>query len=95
MPDFQISVILFILLNLTNKIIIQGVPVVAEEMNLTRIHKNVGSIPCLTQRVQDLVLPVSCGIGQRHGSDPLLLWLWCRPAATAQIQLLAWELHML
>ena len=24
-------------------------------------------------------------------SDPALLWLWCRPAATAPIRLLAWE----
>jgi len=34
---------------------------------------------------------VSCGIGHRRGSDPALLWLWYRPAATAPIQLLAWE----
>ena len=34
---------------------------------------------------------VSCGVGRRHGLDPALLWLWCRPAATAPIQLLAWE----
>ena len=27
----------------------------------------------------------------RHGSDLALLRLWCRPAATAPIQLLAWE----
>ena len=34
---------------------------------------------------------VSCGVGQRHSSDPALLWLWCRPAAAAQIQPPAWE----
>ena len=34
---------------------------------------------------------MSCGIGHRHGLDPALLWLWCRPAATASIRLLAWE----
>ena len=34
---------------------------------------------------------VSCGVGCRGGSDPALLWLWCRPAATAPIRLLAWE----
>ena len=28
---------------------------------------------------------MSCGVGHRHGSDPKLLWLWCRPAATAPI----------
>ena len=26
---------------------------------------------------------VSCGVGHRWGSDPALLWLWCRPAAVA------------
>jgi len=34
---------------------------------------------------------VSCGVGRRHGSDPALLWLWRRLAATAPIRPLAWE----
>ena len=34
---------------------------------------------------------MSCGVGHRHGLDPLLLWLWCRPAAAALIQPLNWE----
>ena len=34
---------------------------------------------------------MSYGIGHRHGLDPMLLWLWCRPAAVAPIQPLAWE----
>ena len=34
---------------------------------------------------------MSCGVGCRRGSDPVLLWLWRRPVATAPIQLLAWE----
>ena len=34
---------------------------------------------------------MSCGVGRRIGSDPVLLWLWRRPAATAPIQPLAWE----
>ena len=35
---------------------------------------------------------MSCGAGCRRGSDPeLLLWLWCRLAATALIGPLAWE----
>ena len=34
---------------------------------------------------------MSCGVGGRHGSDPSLLWLWCRPGATAPIRPLAWE----
>ena len=40
-------------------------------------------------------IAMSCGVGHRRGSDPMLLWLWCRQAATAPIQTLAWELHML
>ena len=35
---------------------------------------------------------VSCGVSHRHGSDLVLLWLWHRPAATALIGPLAWEL---
>ena len=35
---------------------------------------------------------MSCGVGRRHGLDPTLLWLWCRSAAAALIQPLAWEL---
>ena len=34
---------------------------------------------------------MSGGVGHRHGSDPVLLWLWHRPAATAPIRPLAWE----
>ena len=34
---------------------------------------------------------MSCGVGHRRGSDPALLWLWCRPVATAPIRPLAWE----
>ena len=34
---------------------------------------------------------VSCGVGHRRGSDPVLLWLWRKPVATAPIGLLPWE----
>ena len=34
---------------------------------------------------------MSCGVGHRCGSDPTLLWLWRRLAATAPIPPLAWE----
>ena len=34
---------------------------------------------------------MSYGVGRRHGSDLVLLWLWCRPAATAPTGPLAWE----
>ena len=50
--------------------------------NLTSIREDAGSIPGIA---------VSCGIGHRGSSDPALLWLWCRPAATALIQPLACE----
>ena len=35
---------------------------------------------------------MSCGVGHRHGSDLVLLWLRCRLAAEAPIQPLAREL---
>ena len=35
---------------------------------------------------------MSCGMGRKQGTDPMLLGLWCRPAAAAPIQPLAWEL---
>ena len=47
----------------------------AAETNPTRNHGVSGSIPGLDQRVE----------------DPLLLWLWHRPVATALIRPLAWE----
>ena len=47
----------------------------AAEMNLTRIHEVAGLIPALGQ----------------WAKDPKLLWLWCRAAAVALIQPLAWE----
>ena len=34
---------------------------------------------------------MSRGVGRRHGSDPMLLWLLRRLAAIALIQPLAWE----
>ena len=33
-----------------------------------------------------------CELWCRRGSDPELLWLWCRPVAIVLIQSLAWEL---
>ena len=32
-----------------------------------------------------------CGVGRRHGSGLALLWLWCRPEASAPTGPLAWE----
>ena len=51
-----------------------------------------GSIPGLAQWVKDATdIAMSCGVGLRRGSDLALVWLWCRLAAVAPIQPLAWE----
>ena len=34
---------------------------------------------------------MSCGVVCRRSWDMVLLWPWCRPAAVALIQPLAWE----
>ena len=34
---------------------------------------------------------MSCGVGRRLNSDPMLMWLWCGPAATVPIRPRAWE----
>ena len=34
---------------------------------------------------------MSCGVGHRWDSDPVLLWLWHRLVATAPIRPLTWE----
>ena len=36
-------------------------------------------------------MTVSCGVGRRRGSDPVLLGLWCRPMAIALIRPLVWD----
>ena len=37
------------------------------------------------QSLASLSVAVSCGVSHRLGSDPVLLWLSCRPAAVALI----------
>ena len=58
--------------------------------NPTRNHEVAGLVPALAQWLM-IGVAVSCGVGCRHGSDPELLWLWCRLAAAAPIRPLAWE----
>ena len=48
-------------------------------------------IPSLASLSALRIIAVSCGVGRRHSSDPVLLWPWCRPAAVAPIRPLAWE----
>ena len=67
-----------------------GVPIVAhwKQIQLS-INEKAGSIPGLAQWVEGSGIAVSCGLGRRHGSDPLLLWLWRRPEAVILILTLA------
>ena len=57
---------------------------------LTRNHDVAGLIPSLAQWVKGYGVATSCGVGCRHGSDLVLLWLWRRLTATASIRPLAW-----
>ena len=58
--------------------------------NPTNIHEDTCLIPGSLSRLR-IWHCCGCAVGHRHGSDPMLLWLWCRPAATAWIRPLAWE----
>ena len=43
------------------------------------------------QWVKDPIVATRCSLGFRCGSDPVLLWLWCRLEAVAPIWPLAWK----
>ena len=77
----QIVMFLFILNTHFNKIILWS-----SHCGSALTHEDTGSIPGLSRLRFGIAM--SCGVGQRCGLDPMLLWPWCRPAATAPIRLL-------
>ena len=64
----------------------------ATETNPTSIHEEAGLIPGLLSGLRTRHCRELCYIGGRYGSDLALLWLWGKPAATAPIWPLVWEL---
>ena len=56
--------------------------------------KDAGLLSGLAQWVKGSGVAVGCSVGHRHGSDPVLLWLWRRPAATAPVGPHPENLHM-
>ena len=60
-----------------------GVPIMAQikQILLVSVRTQVRSLALLG----GLRFQHCCGCGCRHGMDPVFLWLWKRPAATALI----------
>ena len=69
------------------------VPIVAQQLTnpTSTMRTQVQSLVSLSG-LKGSSIAVSCGVGGRCSSDPMLLWLWCRPSAVAPIRPLAWEL---
>ena len=55
------------------------------------VPDNTSLIHGLAQWVKDLALP-QAAVGHRYSSDPVLPWLWYRPAAAALMESLGLEL---
>ena len=69
-----------------------GVPIVAQwSTKPTSIHEGRGFDPWPRSVDRASGVAMSCGVLCRLGSDPALLWLWCRLSAAALIPSLAWE----
>ena len=61
-------------------------------MNLRSSHRgSAGFDPWPYSVSEGSSVALRCGVGHRYGLDPALLWLWCRLAAAAPIQSLAWK----
>ena len=68
------------------------VPVMAQQREVWLAPMKKGLIPGLAQWLKNLALPWAVvSVGCRCSSDPMVLWLWCRPETMAPIQPLAWE----
>ena len=71
---------------------VQGVPAVVQwrRVRLGTLRFRVRSLASFNGSRSGVAM--SCGVGRRCGLDPVLLWLWHRPAAIAPIRPVAWEL---
>ena len=73
---------------------INGIPIVTQRVEdpMLSLRMQVQSLALLSGL--SIRCCMSCGVGWRCGSDPVLLWLWlwCRLAAVDLIWPLAWEL---
>ena len=69
----------------------QGVPAVAQQKRIWLVLMRM-QVQSLAPSVgQAFGVAVSCDVGRQPGSDPGLLWLWCRPMAIAPVGPPAWE----
>ena len=84
----NVKIFLFIIKITAN----QGVPGVTQwrRIRLVSMRMQVRSLALVSG--SGIWRCVSCSVGRRHSSDLALQWLWCRLAAVAPIQPLAWEL---
>ena len=79
-------------LDLLLRMLALGVPIIAQQLQtqLVSMRMLVRFLALLSR------LRIWCccelGVGCRRSLDPVLLWLWYRPAAVAPVRPLAWEL---